>query len=93
MLYSHASQIIAGKYLLPLPETEKTYTAGEIGAELGISANKVGRIANQHKLKTAEYGKLVWDKSPHSAKQVQAWRYNEAGKAKVIEVFKEGGNN
>lgn len=87
VLYSHASQIIVGQPLLPLPQTEKTYTAGEIGAELGISANKVGRLANQHNLKTPEYGTLVWDKSPHSPKQVQAWRYNEAGKKKIIELF------
>ena len=36
-----------------------------------------GRIANEHRLKTPEYGVEVWDKSRYSAKQVPAWRYNE----------------
>ncbi|HHW03368.1 MAG TPA: ORF6N domain-containing protein [Thermoanaerobacterales bacterium] len=86
VLYSHASQIIAGHPLLPLPETEKTYTAEEIAKELGISANMVGRIANKHGIKTPEYGIYVWDKSPHSPKQVQAWRYNEAGRERIKEL-------
>ena len=87
ILYSYASQIIAGKPLLPLPKTEKTYSAGDIARELGVSANKVGRIANQNNLKTPEYGLYVWDKSPYSEKQVQTWRYNEKGRAKLIELI------
>ncbi|WP_422447865.1 ORF6N domain-containing protein [Thermoanaerobacterium sp. DL9XJH110] len=90
VLYSYASQIITGQPLLPLPKTEKTYTAEEIAKELGISANRVGRIANKHGIKTPEYGIYVWDKSPYSPKQVQAWRYNEAGRERIKELVNSG---
>ena len=33
-----------------LPEVEKTYSATEVGEMLGISANKVGRLANKKRL-------------------------------------------
>ena len=83
----YASAALAGREVLPLPDTgERTYTAAEVGAMLGgISANKVGRVANQNGLKTPEYGTEVWDKSPHSAKQVPAWRYND----KAVEALRQ----
>lgn len=88
ILYSKASEIVTGQALLPLPETEKTYSAAYIAHELGITPNRIGRIANRHNLKTEEYGVYVWDKSPHSAKQVQAFRYNEAGRKRLTELCK-----
>lgn len=82
----YASAALAGREVLPLPATtEKTYTAREVGERLGISANRVGRMANAHGLKTPEYGIEVWDKSPNSPKQVAAWRYNE----RAIRRFEE----
>jgi hypothetical protein len=69
----------------------KHYTATEIGKELGISANKVGKIANTHGLKTEEYGIMALDKSPYSDKQVQSFRYNERGRQKLIELVKGSG--
>ena len=64
--------------VIPLPSSEKrTFSATEIGEKLGISANKVGTLANTHGLKTDEFGKFVWDRSPYSAKQVEAFRYYE----------------
>ncbi len=55
VLQSKATEIITGKAILPLPAVErKTYSATEIGKELGISANKVGILANKHNLKTDE---------------------------------------
>lgn len=68
------------------PEVETTYTATDIGKELGVSANKVGRIANANGLKTEEYGIEVLDKSRHSNKQVPSFRYNEKGKRKLKEL-------
>jgi len=62
-----------------LPEVEKTYSAKEVGDMLGISANKVGRIANANGLKTPEYGRYVADKAKGSDKEVQSFRYNENG--------------
>lgn len=56
-----------------LPEVEKTYSAKEVGEMLGISANKVGRIANANGLKTPEYGRYVADKSKNSDKEVETF--------------------
>lgn len=76
VLHSHITLMLTGQELLPLPKAENTtYTAGQIGEMLGISANMVGKLANRHGLKTAEYGEMVWDKSPYSAHQCQTFRY------------------
>lgn len=76
VLHSYASKIVTGEQILPLPTAErKTYSATEIGEILGITANMVGRLANAHGLKTEEYGKLFYDKSAHSNKQVETFRY------------------
>ena len=67
------------------PQIEQTtYSAKEIGDVLGISANRVGRIANAHGLKTKEYGLYYLNKSQHSDKQVEHFRYFE----KAIDKFK-----
>lgn len=85
----YASKALAGREVLPLPAvTEKTYTAAQVGEILGVSANKIGRTANAHGLKTPEYGIEVWDKSPNSAKQVPTWRYNNKGIEKLRELIK-----
>lgn len=71
---------VAGFDAIPLPKLqEHYYSAGEVGEILGVSANKVGRLANAHGLKKEEYGMFVMDKSKHSVKQVEAFRYNAAG--------------
>ena len=67
----------------PLIE-QRTYSATEIGEILGISANKVGRIANEHGLKTDELGMLYLSKSEYGPKQVEHFRYFE----KAIDKFK-----
>ena len=85
ILNAKATEIITGENLLPLPEVnEKTYTATEIGEMLGISANKVGRLANEYNLKTSEFGKMFYDKAKHSNKQVETFRYYE----NVIPILK-----
>lgn len=84
----YASTALAGKPVLPLPETkEHTYTAEEVGKMLGVSGNKIGRIANKNHLKTPEYGVEVWDKSRSSSKQVPAWRYNQKGIDRIKEIL------
>lgn len=83
---SYASLVLAGKPVLPLPEVkEKTYSAGEIGKILGVSANKIGRLANEFKLKTEKYGKYFYDKSQYSNKEVESFRYYNS----AIDIFKE----
>lgn len=71
---------LLGHEVVPLPAIEEHYsTAGEVAAQLGCTANKVGRVANKHNLKTEQYGKFFLDKSRHSDKQVESFRYNTEG--------------
>lgn len=80
-----SSVLTGGEAVLPLPPVrEHLYTAAQVGDMLGISGNAVGRLANKHGLKTPEYGKMVWDKSPNSPKQVETFRYNQ----KAVEKLK-----
>lgn len=70
----------AGMELLPLPKVEEHYhTAGEVADMLGVTAQKIGRIANANNLKTEQFGIYVMDKSAYSSKQVEAFRYNAEG--------------
>lgn len=86
VLQAYATKELTGEFLLPLPELgRKTYSAHEIGQELGISAHKVGLLANANGLKTEAYGKWFVDKSPHSSKEVQSFRYYDT----VIPVLRE----
>nr|DAY64760.1 MAG TPA: repressor domain protein [Caudoviricetes sp.] len=79
-----AAEVLSGVPLLPMQSiNENTLSADEVGKELGISGNMVGRIANQHNLKTDEYGKYFYDKSRHCQKQVETFRYYR----KVIPVI------
>ena len=80
---SYGTEVLAGHRVIPLPEVDKSYSASEVGKLLGISANAVGRIANQNGLKTNEYGYYALDKSAHSNKEVEVFRYNERGVAAV----------
>jgi len=77
VLVSQASEVLAGKRIIPLPEVQqrKAYSAKEIGEMFGISANKVGRIANQHRLKTAPFGEFRRDKSRYSSHECDTWVY------------------
>lgn len=71
---------LIGYDAIPLPVIEEHYhTAGEVGEMLGVSAQKIGRIANANNLKTELHGKFFLDKSAHSSKQVEAFRYNAEG--------------
>lgn len=71
---------LIGYDAIPLPVIEEHYhTAGEVGEMLGVSAQKIGRVANAHKLKTEAHGKFFLDKSAYSSKQVEAFRYNTNG--------------
>ena len=85
VLDAYATKEMAGEFVLPLPNLgAKTYSAGEIGDMLGISGNMVGRLVNQHNLKTEQYGAWFNDKSRNSGKEVQSFRYY----ASVVPVLK-----
>lgn len=87
---AYASKALEGEMVLPLPAVEKTYTAREVGDRYGVSANRVGKLANRHGLKTAEYGMLVMDKAKGSCKEVESWRYNERGVQAIGELLQAG---
>lgn len=87
LLANEAGRIITGKQILPLPETEKTYSATEVGEMFGVSANKIGRTANANGLKTDEYGVTVLDAAPNG-KQIPTFRYNQRGIDKLRELLK-----
>ena len=83
---AYAANTLAEKDVVSLPKAEeKTYTATEIGNMLNVSAHRIGRLANLHKLKTAEYGSWYHDKAKHSGKEVETFRYN----AKAIDKFRQ----
>ena len=85
VLHARITHLLTGEYLLPLPEvSERTYSAAEIGERLGVSANKIGRLANAHGLKTEQYGKFFYDKAKTADKQVETFRYYE----RAVEVFR-----
>ena len=71
--------------LAMLPEcTDKWYTATDIGKLLGITPNKVGRIATANKLKAPEgesneYGRWIFSKSKYSNREVPSFIYNDNG--------------
>ncbi|MED3737244.1 BRO-N domain-containing protein [Virgibacillus pantothenticus] len=87
LLGINAIEHITGKEAKTKPQIEKTYTATEIAKQLGITANKVGRIAKAHGLKTDEYGIWALDKAPHSSKQVSSFRYYENAIHKIKELL------
>lgn len=81
-----AAEALAGVPLLPMEEAkEKTYSATDIGNLLGVSAKKIGALASKYQMKKPEYGKLFYDKSPYSAKEVETFRYY----ANAIEEFRK----
>lgn len=85
ILVAKAAEVLNGESLLPLPKQErKTYSATEIGDLLGVSSQKIGRIATAHNLKTPEYGEFYRDKARYSSKEVDSFRYYE----NAIDVFR-----
>lgn len=86
VLIAKAAEALAGEMILPLPKQERrTYSAKEVGERMGVSANKIGRIANANSLKVPEYGEYYRSKSEYSNREVDTWRYYES----VFPVIKE----
>lgn len=66
---------------------EKTYSASEVGLMLGVSANKIGRLATANDLKTEEYGDWFKETINDGSKEVSSFRYNEKGVEKLRELL------
>mgnify|MGYP002673256144 CR=1 FL=1 len=76
IMNSLAVKAVSGEMYLPLPAVnQKTYSATDIGDILGVSANKIGRLARQFNMKTPEYGKYFYDKAKYSSKELETFRY------------------
>lgn len=93
-LLIHSANTVAGKEIL-LPEAveKPSFDTVKIAEKLKekygilISANMLGRIANEHHLKTSEYGYLAYDKAKSSIKQVESFRYYENVVDKFYEII------
>lgn len=86
VLLSYAAKELSDNEIIPLPVVKrKTYSATEIGEQLGISSNMVGKIANTNNLKNEKFGKFFHDKSRYSSKEVESFRYYE----NVIPVIRD----
>lgn len=83
-LIANAANTVTNQNLLPLPSLPaRTYKAEEVGAILGVSKQKIGRLSNLYGLKTEEYGAWFADFVPAKG-EVQTFRYYE----NVIPVLK-----
>lgn len=86
VLLAHVTKELTGEFLLPLPKSErKSYSATEVGEILGVSANRVGSIANKLGLKTEEYGAWFHNKAKFSNKEVESFRYYD----NAVEVIRD----
>ena len=91
VLVSKASEVLAGEQIIPLPaiEQRKAYSAGDIGNMFGVSANKIGRIANQNNLKQPEYGEYRRDKSKYSSHECDTWVYFDSAVPVFASILKK----
>lgn len=71
------------------PVIEKVYTASEAGEILGVSANKIGRLATKYGIKTEEYGEWFKDKAKFADKEVPSFRYSQKGIDKLKELLEK----
>lgn len=90
-LLSHISELAFGQRLIPLPKVEESLKlAGEVGELFGVSAQKIGRLANQHGLKTDQYGEIRLDKSKYSDRQCETFFYNGEAVERFREILSQG---
>lgn len=82
-IFAHIATELTGEKFIPEIQ-EKEFSAKEVGDELGITANKVGRIANILDLKAEQpgenqFGRWAMSKSKYRNKEVSQWLYYQAG--------------
>lgn len=92
-IFAHIATELTGEKFIPEIQ-EKEFSAKEVGDELGITANKVGRIANILDLKAEQpgqnqFGRWAMSKSQYSNKEVSQWLYYQAGVNKIAEFLRE----
>lgn len=92
-IFAHIATELTGEKFIPEIQ-KKEFSAKEVGDELGITANKVGRIANILDLKAEQpgqnqFGRWAMSKSQYSNKEVAQWLYYQAGVNKIAEFLRE----
>lgn len=92
-LLAKAAEAITGEMVLPTMRTEE-FSATQVAEKLGITSNKVGRIANRIGIKAEqpgqnEFGRWSASKSQHSDKEVPQWLYTKKGFAAIRSAIKE----
>lgn len=92
-IFAHIATELTGEKFIPEIQ-EKEFSAKEVGDELGITANKVGRIANILDLKAEQpgqnqFGRWAMSKSQYSNKEVAQWLYYQVGVNKIAEFLRE----
>lgn len=92
-LLAKSAERMTGERFTP-EATQEDYSAAEVGEMYGITAQKVGRIANQLKLKADKpgqnkFGRWALSKSRYSSKEVLQWLYSKVG-AEEIGKYVEG---
>lgn len=93
-IFAHIATELTGEKFMP-ELREEEFSAQEVGDKLGITANKVGRIANILDLKAEQpgqnqFGRWAMSKSQYSNKEVAQWLYYQAGVNKIAEFLREG---
>jgi len=85
-IYAGLVNTAAGTSILPLAVLEEKHkSATEIGKMLGVHRNNIGRIANQHNMKTPEYGNWELGEAEFNSSQRETFVYN----AKAVARFRE----
>lgn len=89
-LLARAAKELTGEMTIPSMK-QKEYSAAEVGKQLGITSNMVGRIANKLGIKAEqpgqnEYGRWSNSKSRYSDKEVPQWLYFDKG----VQAVKKG---
>lgn len=78
---------VMGTEVISLPKVDQHLRLpSEFAGELGVSANMIGRIANQHGLKTPEHGDVRLNKADGHDRQVESFYYNERGIKAIAEI-------
>ncbi|MGO4925308.1 ORF6N domain-containing protein [Ligilactobacillus ruminis] len=93
-IFAHIATELTGEKFIPEIQ-KKEFSAQEVGDKFGITANKVGRIANILDLKAEQpgenqFGRWAMSKSQYSNKEVAQWLYYQAGVNKIAEFLREG---
>ncbi|MDU9393211.1 phage antirepressor N-terminal domain-containing protein [Pseudomonas sp. zfem002] len=93
-LLSHISELAYGQRLIPLPKVEENLLlAGQVGELFSVTGNRIGKLANQHGMKTEQYGEYRLDKSRYSSKQVETFHYNQAAVERFRELLDDQGES